>query len=106
MNSACWWARTSPSLARSYILVFACWEQFRYIPPTRVLLGWMASPPEIWPMVCADLTEPLDAFGNAAHRLFWGERVDLGLSARNIEVGQDQDIMQCNAVTTVCHWRI
>ena len=48
-----------------------------------------------------DLTEPLDALCNAAHRLFRRERVDLDLGARDIEVGQDQDIVQCNAVAPV-----
>ena len=49
----------------------------------------------------ADLTESLDPLCNRAHRLFCRERVDLGLGARDIEVGQDQDIVQCNAVTAV-----
>ena len=49
----------------------------------------------------ADLTESLDPLCNGAYRLFCRERVDLGLGARNIEIGQDQDIMQCNAVTPV-----
>jgi hypothetical protein len=48
-----------------------------------------------------DLTESLDPLCNSSYRLFCRERVDLGLSARNIEIGQDQDIMQCNAVQPV-----
>ncbi|OPY40448.1 MAG: hypothetical protein A4E41_01421 [Methanoregulaceae archaeon PtaU1.Bin066] len=51
MKSICSWARTSPSFARSYILVFACCVQALYIPPTRGLLGCTASPPAISPMV-------------------------------------------------------
>ncbi len=55
----------------------------------------------------SNFTEPLDAFGNAAYRLFRCERVDLGLSARYIEVGQDQDIVQCNDCGhRLAHWRM
>ena len=49
----------------------------------------------------ADLTEALDALCNGAHRLFCRERVDLGLGTRNIVIGQEQDVMQCNAVQPV-----
>jgi len=50
----------------------------------------------------SNLTEALDALCNGAHRLFCRERVDLGLSARDIVIGQEQDVVQCNAVTPVC----
>ena len=48
-----------------------------------------------------NLTEPLDTLCNRAYRLFRSERIDLGLCAREIQVGQDQDVMQCNAVQPV-----
>ena len=49
-----------------------------------------------------NLTESLDPLCNGAHRLFCRERVDLGLGARNIEIGQEQDVVQCNAVAAGC----
>jgi hypothetical protein len=61
----------------------------------------MQSPPAIWPTGLAYLTESLDPFCNGPDGLFCREWVDLGLGARDIEIGQDQDIMQCNAVQPV-----
>ena len=96
MKSICAWARTSPSLARSYILVFACGEQCLYIPPTRGIARVDSFSTGNLANGLTDLAEPLDALCNGAHRFLGSERVDLGVSARNIQVGQDQDVMQCD----------
>ena len=82
MRSIWGFARVSPSLARSYILVFACSETVAVhtadagVPRVdAVAAGDLADG-------LADLTEPLDPLCNGADGLFCRERVDLDLGAR------------------------
>ena len=49
----------------------------------------------------ANFTESLDALCNGAHRLLCRERVNFHLSPREVKIGQDENVMQCNAVQPV-----